>query len=218
MPNLDTAREVIKQVNLKFRDGCGNQPTGAFDFDTPSRRAKLDGSQRKALKEGVEHQQVFGIRVVDPDGKVTQVIDTLRPTRAWATGQWLESEPTATVGNCGERSFLAAYLLRKANVPHVTVLTGPSATSINHDFVVIGATDVADRSDYSQDTAPGWSGQDIVICDPWFQGTRWSYECGIAYRLAEWPTWMPKIIDTTLAGYPHEKTLNRKKFSLEIIG
>jgi hypothetical protein len=187
MPNLDIARAVIKKVNEKFRDGCGNQDNGPFDNGQAARDAKLKGAQRKAIKDHVEHNQVFSIRVVDPDNHVVQVVDTLIPTRAWAAGVWLEKTEEATVGNCGERSFLAAHVLRKDHVPDVTVLSGNTSTSINHDFVVIGATNIAATAQYSQSVTPNWQGNDIVICDPWYQAGTFSYECGIAYLLDHWP-------------------------------
>jgi hypothetical protein len=212
MPNLDIAREAIKAVNLKFRDGCGNQKSGPMDILGMARNAKLLRSQREAMAKGIEHQLVSAIVVRDPAGQEIEVVHTLRPVRAWQTGLWLEGTPTATVGNCGERSYLAAHLLRKAKARHVTVLTGPSATSIGHDFVVIGATNITTIAEYSEDRVPGWLGEDIVICDPWYQaGGLLDYECGIAYRLSEWPVYMPKIITTTLGG---ATKVDRKKFTL----
>lgn len=221
MPNLDIARAVIKRVNAKFRDGCGNQSTGVFDLGMKSRAAKLSGSQRKALKEDVEHKQIFGIKVTDENNNTVEVVHTLIPTRSHYSGEWLDKEATATVGNCGERSFLAAYWLRQDDVRNVTVLNGAPGSSINHDFVVIGATNIAPRAEYSDRIAPTWQGQDIVICDPWFQagsGGITDYECGIAYRLAEWPTWMPRIVAATLKGRPEEKQLDRNKFILTVNG
>jgi hypothetical protein len=216
--NVNRSRKVIWEVNQKFKDGCANQDTGLRDKGRPARHAKLEGSQRKAMKEGVAHKIINNIVVTDPNNHVTTVEQTLIPTRAHETAIWLEKEETATIGNCGERAFYGAHLLRKAGAANVSILTGATKDSINHDFIVIGATDIAPRASYSQSLAPAWNGTDIVICDAWFQSSVISYACGLAYPLAGWPKWMPDIIASTVKGNPTEKTLNRTNFILTIIG
>jgi hypothetical protein len=195
MPNLDLANQVIDECNVKFCNGSGNQLNHPWDLGQDGRNQQLRSYRPKLLG-----------MVADPGLGLTA------HQRAHSFGKALAYMDGATVGNCGERSYWVYYRLCEMGVADVTVLTGTGA-SINHDFVVIGANNVASGA-YSQNAAPVWGGADIVICDPWFQSGTVSYACGIAYPLAAWPTWMPKIIAVTLKGLGHELTLNRANFPL----
>lgn len=197
MPNLDLANQMIDACNVKFCNGSGNQMNHPWDMSKSTRQSQMDAYRPKLR------------------GMISQSPNV--QDRAYHTGKALAHMPEVTVGNCGERSYWVYYKLRELNVPNVTVLSGLAVNSINHDFVVIGATNVA-TGVYSQDTAPVWLGADIVICDPWFQSGTVSYSCGLAYALAAWPTWMPKIVAVTLKGRPNENTLVRTAFTLTLSG
>src|SRR5436309_722307 len=150
MSNMTLATDIIEQVNAKFVNGTANQSSGRFDMGKDCRRAQLDGVQRKAMREQVATHVVDEIVVTNPRGKTVAHVDTHVGTQAHASGVWLEEHSEATVGNCGERCYYAAHLLRKKGVKDVTILNGDTDTSINHTFMVLGATDVAARANYSQ--------------------------------------------------------------------
>jgi hypothetical protein len=194
MPNLDLANQMIDECNVKFCNGSGNQSNHALDFGLDGRVQQMNSYRPRLLG-------------MVPTGMITA------HERAYSFGRALAHMPDVTVGNCGERSYWVYYRLCQLGIADVTVLTGAANNSINHDFVVIGANNVASGA-YSQAVAPAWGGADIVICEPWFQSGSVSYARGIAYPLAAWPTWMPKIIAVTLKGKPHEHTLNRTNFHL----
>jgi hypothetical protein len=196
VPNLEVAQAIIKECNVKFSNGCSNQMNHPWDHGRPARNEQLN-TLRDTMK-----------------GMVREDIDahyTLEH-RALQTGAILDSMAEATIGNCGERSFWVYYKLRSKHVANVVILSGDPKTSIAHDFVVIGATNVASGA-YSERIAPNWLGQDIVICDPWYQ-SRLSYTCGVAYPLSSWSEWMPDIIAKTLDEKPQGKTLDRNSFQL----
>jgi hypothetical protein len=196
MSNLELANRMIALCNAKFCDGTGNLQTHPWD-----KGWQLRDQQIRAYRPGL----------------TAAVAGNLGPrdgleARAFLTGQALDQMPGVRAGNCGERSFWIYYQLRREAVQNVVVLTGDGTTSINHDFVVIGATNVASGV-YSQRIAPTWQGHDIVICEPWHQ-RRLSFDNGVAYPLAAWPEWMPDIIEKTLKNMPQEKTLDRNAFHL----
>jgi hypothetical protein len=195
MPNLELANQLIDECNVKFCNGSANQLNHPLDDAKSTRQSQMDAYRPR-------------LRGMLSNAPTAQ-------DRAFHTGKALDHMPEVTIGNCGERSYWVYYKLRERNVPNVSVLSGLAGNSINHDFVVIGATNVA-TGVYSQDTAPVWLGNDIVICDPWFQAGWVLYSCGIAYPVDAWPTWMPKIVAVTLAGRPNEHTLVRTAFTLTL--
>jgi hypothetical protein len=197
MPNLEIAEAIINECNVKFCDGTGNLKNHPWDQDGIVSRSQQLSAYRQQLNAAVPVQ-------LTPHYTAQQ--------RSLLTGQQLDNMPQAKVGNCGERSYWVYYKLTQRNVPNVVILSGNPATSINHDFVVIGATNV--QSGYfSQSVAPAWAGHDIVICEPWHQAGV-LYDFGVAYPLASWTKWIPKIISITLEGRQQKDTLDRNHFFL----
>jgi hypothetical protein len=201
MPNLEIANAAIADCNVKFGHGTGNLKNGPFELE------------EDVL---VRNRQLTAYRVdLNKTVPATTTEQYTVTQRAFDTGKALDNMPEAKVGNCAERCYWIYYKLTMKGIPNVTVLSGHGTESINHDFIAIGATGIKDGHFYSQDRAPShWQGSDVVICDPWFQAGTFSYAFGIAYPLAQWSTWIPKIIDKSLSGRPQEKTLNRKRFHL----
>jgi hypothetical protein len=198
MPNLEIAEAIIKECNVKFCDGTGNLKNHPWDQDGILPRSQQLAAYRVQLNAAVPPQ-------------LTQHYTAQQ--RSFLSGQWLDNMPMARIGNCGERSYWIYYKLMQRAVPHLVVLSGDPTTSINHDFVVIGATNVQSAY-FSQNIAPAWAGHDIVICEAWHQAGL-GYGFGVAYPLASWTKWIPEIISITLTGRPQKDTLDRNNFRLD---
>jgi len=188
--NLAIANDIIRKCNNKFVDGTANLKSSIFD--EPELRINILKSFReKDVARSVK--ELEDSRALIRSGQSIR-LETER-TKALTAGRVLDESSEAKVGNCGERSLWCAYKLVEDGVPNVSILQGNVRDSINHTFVVIGATNIPESDKYMINRVPKWSGDDIVICEPWFQNGSWlDYSFGVAYKLNNWPEMMPKIV------------------------
>jgi hypothetical protein len=207
VPNMDVAKAIINAVNAKMHGGAGNLKSGPWDRCELS-NPKL-ATDRAALLHAQAHSPV--------------PVPNTAQGRTNFSGAYIHGDPGFTVGNCGERCYYGLYLLKNhlinlggAPPPVGYVLTGDSTTSINHDFIVLGAGNVPPSANYSVTQIPPWTGADVVICDPWYQDGVFSYEHGVAYPLNKWGEMLPKIIDK--ARRKTGQFLNVFQFNLTLSG
>lgn len=191
MTNLEIANNIIKKCNKKFVDGTANLKSSIFD--EPSSRINILNSFRKK-------EVATSIKAIEDSRTMIRAGQSVRleveRAMALTAGRVLDESSDAKVGNCGERSLWCAYKLVEDGIQNVCILQGNASNSINHTFVVIGATDIPEVGRYRIDKEPTWNGNDIVVCEPWFQnGGMFDYSFGVAYTLNKWPEMMPKIVN-----------------------
>lgn len=190
MSNLAIANNIIRKCNNKFVDGTANLKSSFID--EPELRINILKSFR-ANEVAKSVKEIEDSRALIRSGQSVR-LETER-AKALTAGRVLDQSSGAKVGNCGERSLWCAYKLVEDGVSNVSILQGNTKGSINHTFVVIGATNIPECGKYMINRTPKWSGDDIVICEPWFQNGGWfDYSFGVAYSLNNWPEMMPKIV------------------------
>jgi hypothetical protein len=207
MNNTDIAWAIVRAASQKFSEGAGNLLNHPWDFATAGRQANLD-HERNTLNANMNlYQQIPAVATPD--------------VQNMAYGGYLYRNQELKIGNCGERCTYGLYALKQGLIPTLgrrpnlgVHLNGPT---INHDFIVLGATNILNLAQYSVAAPPPWVGHDIVICDPWHQDGLGVYRHGCVYPLTQWTEKMNKIIDVTIKSSSNINTI-KNNFQLAIIG